>query len=51
MNTTADHAFQDKCPATGAGIDCVTGARTALPKMRRVAPGQTVILFDPDARA
>ncbi|QDE36034.1 hypothetical protein FIV50_15300 [Microbacterium foliorum] len=51
MNTTQDQTFQYKCPATGTGIDCVTGAKTALPKMRQVGPGQTVILFDPDARA
>lgn len=51
MNTTQDQTFQYKCPATGTGIDCVTGAKTALLKMRQVGPGQTVILFDPDARA
>jgi hypothetical protein len=50
MNTTSDQSFDYKCPATGTGIDCVTGQKTALPQMRRIGPGETVVLFDPSAR-
>lgn len=50
MNTTKDQSFEYKCPATGTGIDCVTGTPTDLPKTRRIGPGQTVVLFDPSAR-
>jgi len=51
MNTTKDQTFNYRCPATGVGIDCATGARVALPRVRRVGPGETVVLFDPAARA
>ncbi len=51
MNTTDDQTFRYKCPAVGRGIDCSTGEPVALPRMRRVHPGETVVLFDPSARA
>jgi len=51
MNTTADQTFTWQAPATGLGVDCATGASVPLPKVRRVGPGQTVVLFDPGARA
>jgi hypothetical protein len=50
MNTTSDQSFDYTCPATGTGIDCITGQKTALPKMRRIGPGETVVLFDPASR-
>jgi hypothetical protein len=51
MNTTKDQTFTYRCPAVGVGIDCSTGARVALPLVRRVGPGETVVLFDPSSRA
>lgn len=50
MNTTADQTFSYKCPATGRGIDCATGGTTTLSTMRRIGPGETIVLFDPSAR-
>ncbi|MBS1907783.1 MAG: Tat pathway signal sequence domain protein [Actinobacteria bacterium] len=50
MNTTADQTFSWKAPGTGTGIDCATGQRVALPRRRRIGPGETVVLFDATAR-
>ena len=47
MNTTSNQEFVWKAQATGVGIDCATGKKEALPRTRRIQPGQTVVLFDP----
>lgn len=51
MNTTADQTFAYQCPATGEGIDCANGRTVPLRRPRLVGPGETVVLFDPAARA